>query len=75
MHQSEAIRREHAAMDELARIDQELCALDVLICRFGQANQRWFDPEMVKRLSRARRRLLRDQEIMQELRKEAARYI
>lgn len=75
MRQDEAIRREHEAMDELSRIGQEIDAIEQLIFRFGQANQRWFNPEMVKRLSRARIRLLRDREQWQERRAEAARFI
>lgn len=73
MRQEEAIRREHEAMEELARIGQELDALDVLIFRFGQS--RYYNPEMVKRLGRARIRLLIDREKWQERRAEAARFI
>lgn len=75
MRQDEAIRREHEALDELARIGQELDALDVLIYRFGQARRDWHNPEMVKRLNRARERLERERADWLARRAEAARYI
>lgn len=75
MRQEEAIRREHEAMDELARIGQELDLVERLICQYGQANQRWFDPEKVRRLNRTRLRLLQEREAWQERRREAAQYI
>ena len=73
MEQHEAIKREHEALDELARIGQELDALDILIYRFGQA--RYYNPEMVNRLARARVRLLRERDTWLERRKAAAQFI
>ena len=73
MEQHEAIKREHEALDELARIGQELDALDILIYRFGQA--RYYNPEMVSRLARARLRLLRERDTWLERRKAAAQFI
>lgn len=73
MKQQEAIRAEHAAMDELARIGQELDALDMLIFHFGQA--RYYNADLLARLTRARARIITDRERWQARRAEAARHI
>lgn len=73
MRQEEAIRREHEALEEIARLGQELDALDILIFRFGQS--RYYNPEMVCRLSRAKARLEAEQEAWRERRAKAAKFI
>lgn len=75
MRQDEAIRREHEALDEISRIGQELDSLDILIFRFGQARQDWYNPEMVRRLSRAKKRLEAEQEAWRVKRAEYAQFI
>lgn len=73
MRQDEAIRREHEALDEISRIGQELDALTRLIFQFGQA--RYYNPEMVRRLSRAKKRLEDEQEAWRVRRAEYAQFI
>ena len=73
MRRNEAIKLAHAAMDEIAQLGQEIDALDILIFRFGQA--RYYNPEMVRRLSRAKARLEAGQEEWRRLRDDYAKYI
>lgn len=75
MHRDEAIRREADTLEEIARIGQELDALDILIFRFGQTRQDWYNPEMVKRLARAKRRLEQEQDEWRERRAYYASFI
>jgi hypothetical protein len=73
MRQQEAIRIEHEALERLARLSEELAELDKLIFWFGQA--RYYNPTMVRRLSRTRERLLAERTEEQERRREAAKHI
>ena len=75
MERADAIRANQDAMDALARLSEELHAIDVLICRFGQTSQRWYNPEMVRRLNRTRKRLLIEREIHMAARAYAAQFI
>lgn len=73
MQREAAIRASQAAMDELARISEELQEIDWLIVRYGQA--RWWNPEKVKRLSRTKQRLLAEKDEHIARREYAAQYI
>ena len=60
MERQAAIHANQAAMNALARLSEEIGELDKLIFWFGQA--RYFNPKMVRRLSRTKQRLITEKE-------------
>ena len=73
MERQEAIRANQDTMNALARISEEIGELDKLIFWFGQA--RYFNPTMVRRLSRTKARLLAEKEALKAQRAYAQQFI
>lgn len=73
MERTEAIRANQEAMNALARISEEIAELDKLMFWFGQA--RYFNPTMVRRLSRTKARLVAEKEELKKARAYAQQFI